>query len=69
MVTLAYLFLGNLSWTVAGKFLIFPESWIDDSRSKEQVEKVKSLLNVQFRFFALTAIGIKEKFLNFDYSA
>ena len=26
---------------LAGKFLIFPESWIDDSRSKEQGEKVK----------------------------
>ena len=51
MVTLASLFLGNISWTVAGKLLILPESWIDDSRSKEQVEKVKSLLNVQFRFF------------------
>ena len=51
MVTLAFLFLGNLSWTVAGKLLILTESWIDDSRSKEQVEKVKSLFNVQFRFF------------------
>ena len=26
---------------LAGKFLIFPESWIYDSRSKEQGEKVK----------------------------
>ena len=51
MVTLAFLFLGNLSWTVAGKLLILTESWIDDSQSKEQVEKVKSLFNVQFRFF------------------
>ena len=51
MVTLASLFLGNLSWTVAGKLLILTESWIDDSQSKEQVEKVKSLFNVQFRFF------------------
>ena len=70
----SYLFdFGKFKLNLAGKFSVFPESWIDDSRSKEQVEKVKSLLNVHFRFFPLshdlTTIGKKEKFLNFDYSA
>ena len=63
MVTLAFLFLGNLSWTVAGKLLILTESWIDDSQSKEQVEKVKSLFNVQFRFFCFDRDRYKREIL------